>query len=161
MKQSKTNALRLLDNAGIRYTPLEYETADGALDGVSVAHKIGRSEAAVFKTLVAQGASGRALVFCIPVAEELDLKIAARAAGEKSVAMLPAAQLTPLTGYVKGGCSPIGMKKLYPTFIDATAEGQALVVVSGGRIGLQVELTPAALADIAKAAFAALCRAAV
>ena len=158
MKQSKTNALRLLDSAGIRYTPLEYVTADGALDGISVAHKTGRDTAAVFKTLVARGASGQALVFCIPVAQELDLKMAARAAGEKSAAMLPAAQLTPLTGYVKGGCSPLGMKKMFPTFIDASAQGQALILVSGGRVGLQVELAPAALADAARAAFAPLCR---
>lgn len=156
MKQPKTNALRLLEKAGILYTPHEYDTGDGLLDGVSVAHKTGLDVAAVFKTLVTKAADGRVLVFCVPVAKELDLKKAAKAAGAKSVTMLPVAQITPTTGYVKGGCSPVGMKKLYPTFIDATAETLPAIAVSGGRIGLQVQLAPQALQRLVNALFSDL-----
>jgi Cys-tRNA(Pro)/Cys-tRNA(Cys) deacylase len=153
MKQPKTNTLRLLEKAGISYTPYEYDTSDGLLDGVSVAHKTGLDVAAVFKTLAAKAADGRVLVFCVPVAKALDLKKAAKAAGAKSVAMLPVAQITPITGYVKGGCSPVGMKKLYPTFIDATAETLSAVAVSGGRVGLQVQLVPQDLQRLVNALF--------
>lgn len=138
----KTNAMRLLESLGIPCQMREYETKDGANDGVSVAHKTGQDPARVFKTLVARGASGAVLVFCIPVEGELDLKRAARAAGEKSVAMLPLSGVTPATGYVRGGVSPMGMKKRYPTFIDASALGYDTILVSGGKVGLQLELAP-------------------
>ena len=154
MKRPKTNALRLLEKAGISYVPDEYDVSDGSLDGVSVAHKTGFEANVVFKTLVAKAADGCVLVFCIPVAAELDLKKAAKAAGAKSVAMLTVAQITPVTGYVKGGCSPVGMKKLYTTFIDSTAEVLPAIVVSGGRIGLQVQLAPQDLLTITKASYA-------
>lgn len=145
MKQGKTNAMRILERMGIPYTMHEYDAAGGAIDGVSVAHKTGQDPTRVFKTLVAKGASGAVLVFCIPVERELHLKAAARAAGEKSVAMAPLANLTPLTGYVRGGCSPVGMKKAYPTFLDASALLQGTILVSGGRVGLQIEIAPADL----------------
>lgn len=142
MKTVKTNAMRLLESLGIPCQMREYKTKDGANDGVSVAHKTGQDPARVFKTLVARGASGAVLVFCIPVEGELDLKLAARAAGEKSVAMLPLSGVTPATGCVRGGVSPMGMKKRYPTFIDASALGHDTILVSGGKVGLQLELTP-------------------
>ena len=138
----KTNAMRLLESLGIPCRMREYETGDGAIDGVSVARKTGQDPARVFKTLVAKGASGAVLVFCIPVEGELDLKRAARAAGEKSVAMLPLSGVAPATGYVRGGVSPMGMKKRYPTFIDASALEHDTILVSGGRVGRQLELAP-------------------
>lgn len=151
MKQTKTNAMRLLDKAGIAYAAQSYDTADGAIDGVSVAKKTGRDPARVFKTLVCTGASGSVYVFCIPVAAELQLKAAARAAGEKSLGMLPVARLLETTGYVKGGCSPVGMKKQYPTFLHESAFGFETILVSGGKVGLQIELSPIALAGCTKA----------
>ena len=138
----KTNALRLLEKAGIPYTPHEYATDDGALDGLSVALKTGRDPARVFKTLVLQGAPKSLYVFCLPVSAELSLKTAAAAAGEKSLSLLPLAALLPATGYKRGGCSPIGMKKAYPTFLEKSAFSQTSLLVSGGRVGLQVELSP-------------------
>lgn len=153
MKHAKTNAMRLLEKAHIPYTPHEYETADGALDGISVAHKTGFDEAMVFKTLVTKAADGRVLVFCIPVAAELNLKKAARA---KSIAMLPVSDITPVTGYVKGGCSPVGMKKTYPTWLHESAAALPAIVVSGGRIGLQIELAPGDLLGATAAAYADL-----
>lgn len=157
VKQAKTNALRLLERAKIAFTPLEYEAGDGAIDGISVAQKTGQNPDTVFKTLVARASSGGLYVFCIPVAHELDLKKAAKAAGEKSVAMLHVAEITPLTGYVRGGCSPIGMKKAYPTFIHQTAQQYPFIVVSGGRIGLQIQIAPTALAAASGAKMADLC----
>lgn len=155
MKQApKTNAMRLLEKLNITYTPHQYDTSDGALDGVSVAHKVGQNPDKVFKTLVARGASKALHVFCIPVAQELDLKAAARATGEKNMEMIHVKEITPLTGYVKGGCSPLGMKKQYNTVIDESARQQDTIVVSGGRIGLQIEVNPQELAKAAKASFA-------
>ena len=141
-KQTKTNAMRMLETAGVAYTQHEYDCADGAIDGVSVAKKTGQDPDRVSKTLVTAGASGGHYVFVIPVAAELDLKKAARSVGEKSVAMLPLAQLTAVTGYVRGGCSPVGMKKAFATRLDETAVLFETVLVSGGRRGLQVELAP-------------------
>ncbi len=155
MKQAKTNAMRLLEQQGIPYIPHEYTAKDGAIDGISVAQKTGQDPRCVFKTLVTH-AENRYFVFCIPVAEELDLKAAARAAGEKNIAMLPLAEITKVTGYVRGGCSPLGMKKQYPTFIDASANTLAKIVVSGGKIGLQIELEPSLLGAATGAVFAAL-----
>ena len=142
-KDEKTNVMRILDQKEIPYTPHTYPHEEGeAVDGVTVAGIIGRDPECVFKTLVARGASGALDVFDIPVADSLDLKKAAKAVGEKSVAMLHQKELLPLTGYVHGGCSPIGMKKQYPTVFHETAEILDTIIVSAGKIGCQVELSP-------------------
>ena len=155
-KDNKTNVMRTLEQAGIAYTPHTYPT-DGAIDGVSVAQMLGQDPECVFKTLVTRGASGAYYVFDIPVAENLDLKKAAKAVGEKSIAMLPQKELLPLTGYVHGGCSPVGMKKQFPTVFHETVEIIDTIMVSAGKIGFQVQCDPndlmalldAATADVA------------
>ena len=142
-KDEKTNVMRSLDQKEIPYTPHTYPHEEGeAVDGVTVAGIMGQDPECVFKTLVARGASGALYVFDIPVADSLDLKKAAKAVGEKSVAMLHQKELLPLTGYVHGGCSPIGMKKQYPTVFHETAEILDTIIVSAGKIGCQVELSP-------------------
>lgn len=153
---SKTNALRILDSLGVPYEATEFET-DGAVSGVEAASRIGADESRVYKTLVTVGKSGAHYVFVIPVAEELDLKKAAAAAGEKNVSMLLSRLLLPLTGYVHGGCSPVGMKKQFPTFIDESAILLDSMFVSGGRIGLQIKISPDDLAGAVEAKFTALC----
>ena len=153
---SKTNALRILDSLGVPYEATEFET-DGAVSGVEAALRIGADESRVYKTLVTVGKSGAHYVFVIPVAEELDLKKAAAAAGEKNVSMLLSRLLLPLTGYVHGGCSPVGMKKQFPTFIDESAALLESIFVSGGRIGLQIKISPDDLAGAVEAKFTALC----
>ena len=153
-KEEKTNVMRILDQRGIPYTPHTYDHENGAVDGVTVARSLGQDPEAVFKTLVARGSSGGLYVFDIPVGDSLDLKKAAKAVGEKSIAMLPQAQLLPLTGYVHGGCSPVGMKKQFPTVLDESVEGLDTIVVSAGKIGAQVELSPAALCGLVRGAFA-------
>lgn len=153
---SKTNALRILDSLGVPYEATEFET-DGAVSGVEAASRIGADESRVYKTLVTVGKSGAHYVFMIPVAEELDLKKAAAAAGEKNVSMLLSKLLLPLTGYVHGGCSPVGMKKQFPTFIDESAVLLESIFVSGGRIGLQIKISPDDLAGAVEAKFTALC----
>lgn len=148
-KEEKTNVMRVLEQKGIPYTAHTYEHEEGvAVDGLTVARSLGQDPECVFKTLVARGASGGLYVFDIPVADSLDLKKAARAVGEKSIAMLHQKELLPLTGYVHGGCSPIGMKKQYPTVFHETAEIVDTIVVSAGKIGCQVELSPAALIEL-------------
>ena len=142
MAQAKTNAQRLLEKDKLPYAAYTYDTEDGLLDGVSVAQKVGMPVEKVFKTLVTRGASKGIFVFVVPVALELNLKAAAKAVGEKSVEMVPVKDITPLTGYVKGGCSPIGMKKRYPTVVDASALSQSEIVVSAGRIGDQISIAP-------------------
>ena len=154
MAEEKTNVMRLLDQKKIPYTPHTYDVSDGSLDGVTAAQRLGVPPETCFKTLVTVGASKKNHVFVIPVAKELDLKAAARAAGEKSIEMLKQAQLLPLTGYIHGGCSPMGMKKRFPTVIDASAEDLPEMTVSAGRIGHQVTLSPKALADFTGASFA-------
>lgn len=142
MAISKTNAMRLLDAKKMEYNMMSYDNEDGKIHGTAVAAKIGRAPESVFKTLVAHGAAQQNVyVFVIPVGEELDLKKAAKAAGEKKIEMLHVKDLLKWTGYIRGGCSPIGMKKLYPTFIDASAENLDMMIVSGGKIGIQIELT--------------------
>ncbi len=153
----KTNVMRVLEREHVAHSVHFYD-ADGNFDGVSVARKVGRDPETVFKTLVTGGKSRGHFVFVIPVAEELDLKKAASAAGEKNVEMLPVKELLPATGYVRGGCSPIGMKKPFPTFIDETAQLCDTIVVSGGKIGTQVELSPDDLARLTGAKFADLTR---
>ena len=135
----KTNAIRELDAAKLPYQARFFEGTE-ALSGVEVARKLGLDQDRVFKTLVTRGKSGAYRVFMIPVACELDLKKAASAAGEKAVAMIKSKELLPLTGYVHGGCSPIGMKKPFPTYIDETAELYESIYFSGGRIGCQLEM---------------------
>lgn len=149
-KEEKTNVMRTLDQKKIPYTAHTYDP-DGPIDGVSVAAALGQDPAHVFKTLVTKGASGGYYVFDIPVAENLDLKKAARAVGEKSVAMLPQKELLPLTGYVHGGCSPVGMKKQFPTVFHETAESLAQVAVSAGKIGYQVVCDPKDLMGLLRA----------
>ncbi|MBG9451890.1 cysteinyl-tRNA(Pro) deacylase [Cytobacillus firmus] len=140
MAKGKTNAMRMLDAQKVVYELITYDSQDGKIDGVSVAEKIGKDPKAVYKTLVAQGVTKQVFVFIIPVTEELDLKKAAKAAGEKKVEMIPVKDIQKLTGYIRGGCSPIGMKKQYPSFIDAKAQELELIIVSGGKIGMQMEL---------------------
>ena len=140
-KEEKTNVMRTLEQKKIPYTAFSYDP-NGPLDGVSVAASLGQDPAAVFKTLVTKGAGGAYSVFDIPVAENLDLKKAARAVGEKSIVMLPQKELLPLTGYVHGGCSPVGMKKQFPTVFHETVNSLETVTVSAGKIGHQVQVRP-------------------
>lgn len=153
MAEEKTNVMRLLDQKKVPYAPHHYDVSDGALDGVTAAERLGVPPETCFKTLVTVGASKRNHVFVIPVEWELDLKAAARAAGEKSIEMIRQAQLLPLTGYVHGGCSPIGMKKRLPTFIDDSAQALPEMTVSAGKVGCQVTLSPQALAGFVGARF--------
>ncbi|WP_312470600.1 Cys-tRNA(Pro) deacylase [Neobacillus sp.] len=151
MAESKTNAMRILDSKKVSYDMLTYDNKDGKIDGISVAEKIGRDPKEVYKTLVAQGASKNIYVFVIPVAEELDLKKAAKAATEKKVEMIHVKDIQKWTGYIRGGCSPIGMKKEYRTFIDESCLLVDSIVVSAGKIGVQIVLDPASLKDLTKA----------
>ena len=154
MAEFKTNVMRLLDKEKVPYTPHTYDHGDGAIDGASVAAKMGQDPARVFKTLVTQGAGKSYFVFVVPVLAELDLKKAAKSVGEKSVAMLHVADINKVTGYVRGGCSPVGMKKQYTTVFDESVLAQEKVYVSGGRIGTQVCCAPADLIRAARAATA-------
>ncbi|MFB1081989.1 Cys-tRNA(Pro) deacylase [Jeotgalibacillus sp. JSM ZJ347] len=156
MGKGKTNAMRMLDAASISYGTTEYDSKDGLTDGVSVAEKVGRKTEEVFKTLVAQGVSKQYYVFVIPVDRELNLKRAAAAAGEKKVEMIPMKNLQQITGYIKGGCSPIGMKKQFPTFIDETAKVQHTILVSAGQIGKQIDINSADLSQVTGGTFTAL-----
>ncbi|MGG4407417.1 Cys-tRNA(Pro) deacylase [Niallia taxi] len=140
MAKGKTNAMRILDGLHISYTTHSYENKDGKIDGISVAEKIGVDKRQVFKTLVVQDGEKEPYVFIIPVQAELDLKKAAKAVQAKKVEMAPVKDIQKLTGYIRGGCSPIGMKKKYQTILDESAEGLPSIVVSGGKIGLQMEL---------------------
>ena len=144
---AKTNALRELDAAGIPHQ-CHFLEVDEALSGVQAAQRLGLAPEGVFKTLVTQGRSGEHYVFMVPVAEELDLKKAAAAVGEKAIAMSPSRELLPLTGYVHGGCSPIGMRKQLRTVIDETAQLFDRITFSGGRIGCHVTLAPSDLAAL-------------
>lgn len=151
MALSKTNAIRILDAKKVSYDILTYENKDGKIDGVSVAEKVGKDPKDVYKTLVAQGASKNIYVYVIPVAEELDLKKAAKAAGEKNVEMLPVKDIQKWTGYIRGGCSPIGMKKEYRTFIDESCLEIESIVISAGKIGMQMVLEPEKLKELTNA----------
>ena len=148
-KQDKTNCMRVLESKKIAYTPHLYE-ADPALTGGDIAALLGEEPSQVFKTLVTVGRPQKYYVFVVPVNGELNLKKAATAAGEKSVCMIPQRDLLPLTGYVHGGCSPIGMKKRFPAFIHQSAAGLSRIFVSAGRVGCQVELDPADLIRVAE-----------
>ena len=155
-KISKTNAVRLLDQQNVSYDLFEYEVNDGKIDGVSVAQKIEQPVEKVFKTLVATAGPGKVFVFLVPVAQELNLKAAAKAAGAKKIEMLPVKDLLGLTGYIRGGCSPLGMKKLFPTFIDDTAQILDTMIVSAGKIGMQIHLEPSDLMTCTQGTYAAL-----
>ncbi len=146
-KENKTNAMRRLDALKLSYQEHEYD-ADEALSGVEVARTLGQEPERVFKTLVTVGKSGEHYVFLVPVAEELDLKKAAAFVGEKSVAMVRSKELLGLTGYIHGGCSPIGMKKLFRTTVHSTAQQFDTILFSGGRIGFQIELSPVLLQKV-------------
>ena len=148
-KQDKTNCMRVLESKKIPYTPHLYE-ADPSLSGEDIARLLQEEPGQVFKTLVTTGRPQRFYVFVIPVNTELNLKKAAAAVGEKSVSMIPQRDLLPLTGYVHGGCSPIGMKKRFPSYIHQTAAGMNRIFVSAGRVGCQVELAPADLIRVAE-----------
>lgn len=152
-KEIKTNAIRIVESNGIDYKTYTYEAPEGFLDGVTVAEDIGLSEGSVYKTLVVQGHSKNYYVCVIPVAEHLNLKKAAAAFKEKSIQMIPAKDITKITGYIKGGCSPIGMKKLYMTIIDITAQEKETICVSGGKVGVQMELDPKKIASLTEAIF--------
>ena len=140
-----TNVMRLLKQAGVEFETGEYEVDESDLSGVHAAEMLGVDPDCVFKTLVARGASGGYYVFDIPVEDTLDLKKAAKAVGEKSIAMIHQKELLPLTGYIHGGCSPVGMKKQFPTVFHETAEILDTICVSAGKIGYQVEVNPADL----------------
>ena len=140
-KDEKTNVMRLLEQNGIAYIPHTYDP-NGPIDGVSVAGALEQEEESVFKTLVTRGHSGGYYVFDVPVSESLDLKKAAKAVGEKSIAMILQKELLPLTGYIHGGCSPVGMKKQFPTVFHETAILYDTICVSAGKVGYQVEVNP-------------------
>ena len=151
-KEEKTNVMRVLEQKKVPYQGHTYpHDGETAPDGVSVARSLGQDPACVFKTLVTRGVSGGYYVFDIPVAATLDLKKAAKAVGEKSVTMLPSKELLPLTGYVHGGCSPVGMKKQFPTVFHDSCLEQETIYVSAGKIGFQVEVAPQALMDLVRA----------
>ena len=155
MAEEKTNVMRVLDQKKIPYTPHSYPHSEGeAVDGATVAAILGRDPGEVYKTLVTRGASKANYVFVVPVLSELDLKKAAKTVGEKSIEMIHVKELTPLTGYVRGGCSPIGMKKRLKTVIDTSAQDRAAILVSAGKIGYQVELSPDALVGLIGGSFA-------
>ncbi len=147
-KEEKTNVMRVLEGKKIPYESHSYEP-DATITGEEIAGILGEEPEKVFKTLVTQGKSGAYYVFVIPVKEELDLKKAAKATGEKAVSMIKQKELLPLTGYVHGGCSPIGMKKQFPTFIHETATQYDHVFVSAGKVGFQIELAPEDLISVA------------
>ena len=149
-KEEKTNVMRVLDQKKIPYTAHAYPTDEG-IDGVSVARLLGQEPERVFKTLVTRGASGGYYVFDIPGPATLDLKKAAKAVGEKSVAMLPQKELLPLTGYIHGGCSPVGMKKQFPTVFHESCLDFDTICVSAGKVGFQVETAPAELISLLRA----------
>ena len=151
---TKTNAMRMLDRAKISYEVLSYEYDDSDLSGVHAAQALSLDPAQVFKTLVTRGGKGGVFVFCIPVDAELDLKKAARCAGVKNIEMLHVRELQGLTGYIRGGCSPVGMKKQYPTFIDASADMFGEIYVSAGLRGQQLKVNPRELKEFIGAQFA-------
>ena len=150
----KTNVMRILDQKKIRYTPYTYDSS--IVEGTVIAATLGEKEEHVFKTLVTVSGTGTNLVFVIPVAETLDLKKAAKAVNVKSISMIKQKELLPLTGYIHGGCSPIGMKKAFTTVIDESADSLDFIYVSAGKVGYQVMLDPHELAPLVRAKFAQL-----
>lgn len=153
---AKTNAVRLLEAQKIVYDTVEYEFNESEIDAISVAKKIGEDPEIVFKTLVAVGDKSGHIVFVIPGNFDLDLKLAAKASGNKKVELIKLKDLQPLTGYIRGGCSPIGMKKLFPTYIDETAEMYDFIFCSAGIRGMQLKIDPNELGEIVKGTFVEL-----
>lgn len=150
----KTNVVRILENMNIAHQVYTYDSDDGKIDGVSVAAKVGKDPETVYKTLVTQANEKNLYVFIIPVAEELDLKKAAAVVGEKKIEMIAVKDINRHTGYIRGGCSPVGMKKLFPTVVDETAILLDQMIVSAGKIGVQVELNPDDLLRITEGKYA-------
>lgn len=148
MSEFKTNVMRILDKAKITYKAHTYDHSDGAIDGAAVAEKMGQNPEQVFKTLVTKGAGRDYYVFVVPVLKELDLKKAAKSVGEKHVEMIHVKDINKVTGYIRGGCSPIGMKKQFVTVFDKSAENIETIIVSAGKIGYQIELAPKDLVEI-------------
>ncbi|MGA4516840.1 Cys-tRNA(Pro) deacylase [Solibacillus silvestris] len=156
-KQTKTNAVRLIEQKKIAHEIFEYTINDGeAVDGLTVAGKIGQPVEHVYKTLVATAGKGNYFVFVIPVDAELNLKAAAKVVGQKKIEMLPVKELLGLTGYIRGGCSPIGMKKLFPTIIEEAATALDYIIVSAGKIGMQIKLAPEDLQQATNGQFASI-----
>lgn len=147
MSEFKTNVMRILEKAKIDYAAHEYPHGKDAVDGISVAKLLGQNPECVFKTLVTKGVSGGYFVFVVPVAEELDLKKAAKSVGEKSVEMIHVKDILKVTGYIRGGCSPIGMKKQYPTVFHESCLNNSNIIVSAGKIGYQIDLEPKTLIE--------------
>lgn len=148
MSEFKINVMRILDKAKITYKAHTYDHSDGAIDGAAVAEKMGQNPEQVFKTLVTKGAGRDYYVFVVPVLKELDLKKAAKSVGEKHVEMIHVKDINKVTGYIRGGCSPIGMKKQFVTVFDKSAENIETIIVSAGKIGYQIELAPKDLIEI-------------
>ncbi|MEK4384652.1 Cys-tRNA(Pro) deacylase [Solibacillus sp. FSL W7-1464] len=156
-KQAKTNAVRLIEQKKIAHEIFEYTINDGeSVDGLTVAGKIGQPALHVYKTLVATAGKGNYFVFVIPVNAELNLKAAAKVVGQKKIEMLPVKELLGLTGYIRGGCSPIGMKKLFPTIIEEAAAALDYIIVSAGKIGMQIKLAPEDLQKATNGQFASI-----
>lgn len=159
MKQEKTNAMRMLDKQKVSYNMLTYPVDDGEIDGLSVARKISKPPEFVYKTLVAQGTNSKGYyVFVIPVQSELDLKKAAKSAKEKKIELIAVKDLLEVTGYIRGGCSPIGMKKRYPVFIEEQAKDVDKIIISAGKVGFQMELMTNQLVEVTGASLAQLCK---
>lgn len=150
----KTNAMRILDKIKVEYEVITYDFKDDKIDGISVSKKIGRDEKYVYKTLVTQGISKCIYIFLIPVIEEIDFKKVSKLTNEKTIEMLDLKELQKYTGYIRGGCSPIGMKKLYKTFIHESALKLETIIVSAGKIGYQIEIVPDLLKNIIEGEFA-------
>ncbi len=150
----RTNAIRLLERAGVPFALHKYRVQDGELDALSVARLIGAEPGRLFKTLVTRSDAGTIAVFCVPGDHQLDQKAAARLTGAKKVALVPRPSLQGVTGYIPGGCSPIGMKKAFPTWIDESARDRESIFVSAGVRGVQIEMSPEALIELIEASFA-------
>lgn len=149
----KTNAMRILESENIDFEIIEYSTKDG-ISGTDVAEKLGENKDRVFKTLVTESKEGENFVFVVPVSSELDLKKAAKESKSKKIEMIPQKKLLPLTGYVHGGCSPVGMKKEFKTYIDSSAEDFNFFYISGGKVGMQIKLNPKELISLIDGEFA-------
>lgn len=156
MHEEKTNAMRLLEQAGVPFRSMTYEVDEADLSGIHIARLLGQDPDCIFKTLVLKGGHNGFLVACIPVAETVDLKKAARAAGEKKVEMIPMKDLLPVTGYIRGGCSPVGMKKMFPVYIEETAILYDEIAVSAGVRGIQIIINPEDLCRFVNGHFAEL-----
>jgi Cys-tRNA(Pro)/Cys-tRNA(Cys) deacylase len=153
----KTNVMRVLEAHGIPYNQYEYDNSDNMLDGVTVANMIGQDPDRVFKTLVTVSKSRVNYVFVLPVNKELDLKKAAKAVNEKNIEMIPVKEIEPTTGYIKGGCSPIGMKKQFTTVFDETALLYDTIIFNGGKVGFQVEIDPQLIESVIPCSFQDIC----